>query len=130
MLRTFAIVCVLLVGLAAPRGWCVDAITLLSAVTVDTTSSTFTLPLKTHTAGSDQHHYSVFVSSSDFGSGTVTIELSVDGGSNWFTARSPSDAQASFTQSDHLIIETPRSGLLRARLNGSTSPSALTVQIL
>jgi len=63
----------------------------------------------------------------DFGGGNVSLQVSPDG-TNWFTARTDTGAQATWTQSDVLTIFL-QGHQMRAVLASATSPGAVTVQV-
>ena len=101
---------------------------LLDAVDANTTGASFEI-VGNNARGSTQSFRSVFVYADSWGGGTVTIQVSPDNGSNWFTARLDDSTQASFTASDmkNALI---RGTLIRAILTGATSPSNVTVIVL
>jgi hypothetical protein len=95
---------------------------LLDGVVADTTGAAFELPMYNRTK---HPNFGVFVWSTDFGGGTVTLQVSPDG-VNWFTARTPADAQITTLVSDHFIAAL-RGAYVRAKLTGATAPAALSV---
>lgn len=64
----------------------------------------------------------VWVIGDDFGSGTVTIQVSPDSGTHWITP-----AESTFTANGYGIFEFDGSFQMRATLSGSTSPSNVSV---
>lgn len=100
---------------------------LLDGVTADTDGSAFEIPQR---AGRGLWHnlFSLYVWSSDFGGGTVTLQVSPDNGVNWFTARTVDEGQATTTISDVLTVRL-RGSRVRAKLSGATSPDPVTVML-
>ena len=101
-------------------------VTLLDGITADEDGASFALVVP----GTGRHNalYSAYVRSTDFGGGTVTIQVSSDG-TNWFTARTRNDNQAIFTVADHMVLQI-QSANVRARLVGAVGPAALTVELI
>ena len=97
---------------------------LLDAVTVDTDGAAFELLMGRR--GRINQRHSLYAFSSSFGGGVVTIEVSPDNGSKWFTARLGNGGLATFAASDVLTVFL-QGTQVRATLTGATSPSALTV---
>lgn len=88
---------------------------LLDAVDVDTNGS--------GVAGNGDERL-CHIYATDFGSGTVTLQMSTDGGTVWTTILQAGGTDAAFTAAVIIVIASyPSSVLLRAILTGSTSPS-------
>lgn len=82
-------------------------------------------------------HYSatVFIYGSSFGSGTVTIQLSPDGGTTKITAKDSSGSDVTAAANSSFVLPVAGNGSdsdefisLYANLNGSTSPS-ITIDV-
>ena len=101
-------------------------VTLLPGVTVDTDGDAILITPPDHLW--QEAVFTVFVWSANFGGGSVFIQVSPNG-SQWFTARSRNDNRALFTASDHMVIWL-RAPYVRARLTGSTTPSAVWAQVV
>jgi len=103
-------------------------IVLLNAVTIDTVGDSFKIPVPEAQRGDAL--YSVFVGSTNFGGGTLHVEVSPnDDESTWFIARSRNDNRAIFTAAGHMVLHL-QSKWVRGRLFDSTTPAALTVVLL
>lgn len=63
----------------------------------------------------------------DFGSGSLAVELSYDGGVSWFAATGEGGTSISFTNGDSVLIEVGEASV-RFNLSGATSPS-LTIYL-
>lgn len=58
----------------------------------------------------------------------MRVEISVDGGLNWFTARTLNDNQVLFTVSD-FIYAPIKAELIRGTLTGSVGASGVTLRV-
>ena len=102
------------------------ATTLLNAVDADTVGTAYTMPKDDVLGPMGVGFKGFFIWGDDFGSGTVTVEVSHDG-TNWFTLREfGSGSQISTTVSDHYAAVV-RAPYIRGRLNGATNPSNVSV---
>lgn len=99
---------------------------LLDGVTADTTGSSN--EVRRRGQGHLDFTYAFYVWSSDFGAGTVTLQVSPDN-INWFTARRQNESQAITTVSDVMMVKV-RAGYVRAKLTGATAPAALTAMLI
>jgi hypothetical protein len=70
----------------------------------------------------------LWIWSTDFDSGTVTIQASPDGGTTWITLTVDGSA-AAFTANTVRVIEGLEGGQLRATLTGSTAPDPVYVRV-
>lgn len=95
-------------------------IKLLDNVTANTNGAAF------HCSGSD---YTLIVFSTDFGSGTVQLQISPDSGTTWVALMEDGLPTAYTSNVTKLIQKVSTNFLIRAVLTGATSPSALSVYI-
>lgn len=58
----------------------------------------------------------------DFGSGSLAVELSYDGGTSWFAALGEGGTPTAFTTGDSVLLEVGEA-FVRFNLSGATSPS-------
>lgn len=100
------------------------ALQLLNAVTTNTTGRAIQMPPLTV-----QKSYNFVVSSSNFGSGTVQLQISQDGLTNWITP-TYSGTALSITANGTWSVPILNGGLyVRAVLSGATSPSPVTAAL-
>jgi hypothetical protein len=98
-------------------------ITLLDAVEEDTNGDAVNL------SGGPK---AVFIQSDDFGGGTVTVQVSVDSGTTWHTAKQK-DGTTNMTATGNAALvmwEYPPGVQLRAILGSSTTPDPLSVYLV
>ena len=73
--------------------------------------------------------YTVAIWGTDFGSGSVTLQASPDGGTTWITL-TIGGSPATFTANAVRVIDHLGAGILvRAILSGSTSPDSVNVAV-
>lgn len=103
---------------------------LLNGVNVDTSGVSQALPLSSHRTNSSngQHFYGFYCYAVSFGGGVVRVEISVDGGAHWFTARSLNDNQLIFSISDYIYAPI-KAELIRGTLTGSVGASGVTLRV-
>lgn len=101
---------------------------LLSNISVDTVGAAFEAPKGGGRQLRDSY-VSVYCWATSFGGGTVTVEVSPDGGTSWFVMRRWNENQAIFTISDVYTCFT-RGGHVRARLTGSAGASGVNVMVV
>jgi len=103
-----------------------DAVTLLDNLSADGAGPTFRLPLKTHRPSAFEHFYTFVCYATNFGGGRVRVEVSLDGGSNWFTARTLNDNQLIWDVSDYMYAPI-KAELIRGTLTGSVGASGVNL---
>jgi len=98
---------------------------LLDGVTADGSGTAVAIPDGGHRY--KDKLFGFYVWSTNFGGGTVTIQISLDN-TNWFPARTQADSQLNFTVSDHLV-GVMRGIWVRATLAGATAPAAVNARM-
>lgn len=99
-------------------------VSLLTNISVDTVGDAFELPRPGNIHAN--HQMAVYVWATSFGSGTVRLEVSPDG-TNWFTARTLGDSQATFTTGDMVVAHLRGARYVRGRLDGSSGASGVNM---